>query len=362
MNYLKVGCNFTLEFVDMLHKLNDIGLNKINEVYGSVNEMSFLTARPAFRLPEFDYKSFENYITHLRSIDIDFNYTLNANYVGDSIFISKNKKVIQRFIEYLSDIGIKTITVSIPIMAEFVREVSSEIGLEISTIAHIDTVTQIKLWKERYNITKVCGNLLKNRDISFLKGASKYCLQNDIIYTLIANEFCGLGSTNNISATHCIYRDHCYTLHSTDYNPNKVSLNDGYPMSRCISSRSTENIWLKMNFIRPEDMQLYNTIGIDNFKITGRTGTIKYLGKVIEAYVKGSWDGNLLELWKHLETIGKNDDYLFKHICFLDNKNLDGFLEFWFNNPSHKCSDQLCGVSCTYCDDYARKMAMMNNA
>lgn len=74
-------------------------------------------------------------------------------------------------------------------------------------------------------------------------------------------------------------------------------------MSRCIQSRFKATDGIKMNFIRPEDLKLYNTIGINHFKITGRTGSTDYILKVARAYADGYLDGNVLELWKHLETI-----------------------------------------------------------
>ena len=48
-----------------------------------------------------------------------------------------------------------TITVTFPLMAEYIRSIDNKIGIEISTIAHTDTVTQVAIWKERYDIRKV---------------------------------------------------------------------------------------------------------------------------------------------------------------------------------------------------------------
>ena len=62
-----------------------------------------------------------------------------------------------------------TITVTFPLMAEYIRSIDKKIGIEISTIAHTDTVTQVAIWKERYDIRKVCGNLYKNREVAFLR-------------------------------------------------------------------------------------------------------------------------------------------------------------------------------------------------
>ena len=66
--------------------------------------------------------------------------------------------------------------------------------------------------------------------------------------------------------------------------------------------------WLKTRFIRPEDLHKYSDLGINSFKVTGRTGSTNYLKSVIKAYVSESWNGNLLSLWKPLETIKTNEE------------------------------------------------------
>lgn len=349
-----MGCNFSYEFLDIVNELNtstdDVS---INEIYGSTDEHSYLVARPKFRLPDICRNDFENYVKKAMNLGVSYNYTLNSNFIGSKVEIQKKEKDIKQYIKYLCDIGVSTITISLPILAEFIRDVDKNIGIEISTIAHIDTLTQIKMWKEKYNISKACGNVMKNREVKFLTNAAAFCSENDIVLTLIANEFCGNGIDENFyPATHCIYRDHCYQLHSVDYSYEESSLLNGYPMSRCMESRNSNITWLKMYYIRPEDMELYNSININHFKITGRTGSIEYMAKVLRAYVQKNWQGNLLGLWKHLETIGKSDDVNYNPKKFIDNKRLDGFLEFWFNNTDHICAYEVCGVTCSYCNDF----------
>lgn len=268
-NYLKVGYNFTYELLNFLITINNSSYsNKVYEVYGSCAENSFLSARPIYRLPNINRQELKGHITKLKKFGINFNFTLNAYSLGSKKEIIDNENTIKNYIYFLIDSGVETFTISVPLIAEYIRSISNDIGIEVSTIAHIDTITQVKLWKEYYNINKICGNLYKNRDIKFLKKLSDYCEKNDIIISLLANEFCvnGVMSSENCftSATNCIFRDHCYQLHSLGYGVNEKLIND-YPMGKCIDSRSVESIWLKSNFIRPEDMKLYNEIGINHF-------------------------------------------------------------------------------------------------
>ena len=99
----------------------------------------------------------------------------------------------------------------------------------------------------------------------------------------MVNELCGNGLEEGSGATNCIFRDHCYELHSIGYTK-EDSIYYDYPMSRCIQSRSKATDWIKMNFIRPEDLKLYNTIGINHFKITGRTGRADYGAEKAKAF------------------------------------------------------------------------------
>ena len=352
-NQFKLGINFDMNLLDEIIKLNNESKeNKITELYGSDSNNSFLAARPAFRLPDVELEEMEAYIKKAKDNGIDFNYTMNSMFP----FMSKkelcnNLDYIINFIKILQEIGVYRLTVANPIMLEIIRKYAkSDIEIEISTCAHIETVSQIKFYHEEYGVNKVCGNLNKNRDFEFLKSASDYCNKNGIIYELMANEFCGVGG--NDYATHCIYRDSCYLCHASNDTYEDSLLLNNYPMELCTLSRN-RNItnWLKMKWIRPEDLKIYNGIGLYNFKITGRTGTSEYIRKTIGSYLKESFKGNLLELWKPLESIKPGVKESEVKSFYIDNDKLNGFINFWVIN-GHNCDYEVCGETCKYCNNF----------
>lgn len=356
MNLFKVGCNFSDDLLKIAIKLNRLyPNNRIEEFYGSRRNSAWLTARPEYRLPDVSKEQFAEFVDILHKNSIEFNYTLNASCIGTKSEIKNNEGKAKQYIEFLVSSGVDTITVSLPYVAKLVRDVSSEIKIEVSTIAHIDSVTQVSIWAEKYDIKKVCISLNKNRDIAFLESIAKHCDKLGIIPTLMVNEFCGNGITGQSGATGCIYREHCYQLHSLGYD-REERLDDDYPMGECIASRDIKISWLKMPFIRPEDMKLYNNLGLNHFKITGRTGSTRYIESVIQAYMSESYIGNTLNLWKHLETIKGVTEHDFLPKYFIDNKKLDGFLDYWFDNRNHICANEVCGETCTYCDEFLRRM------
>lgn len=352
-NCFKLGSNFDLALVDIAAELNkQYEGSKITEFYGSDRSHAFLAARPDFRLPDITMKELASFVEAARKVGIGFNYTMNTIFPGSKDNILFLLPVIENLIRNLISIGVSRITVANPILLEVIRNVSSDIPLEISTIAHIDTVTQIKYYKERYNVDKVCGSLLKNRAFRFLKNASHWCNANGVAYEVMVNEFCGVGGKDY--ATACVYRDSCYLVHSSAKTKEDAELFNGYPMQHCISGRNTDLAnWLRLRFIRPEDIIHYNFHGIYNFKITGRTGSTEYIKKMAEAYMSHKWEGNLLGLWKPLETIYSGESELtFKHPINIPNEKLTGFLSHWTNDIDFDCANEVCGETCRYCHTF----------
>lgn len=50
----------------------------------------------------------------------------------------------------------------------------------------------------------------------------------------------------------------------------------------------------------------------------------------------------------------RKDDNSYMPNYYINNRNLERFLSFWFENEQHICADEECGVSCTYCDSFYR--------
>jgi len=355
---LKLGCNFDFELIDRVYELNSTYVNaQIKELYGSDRDHAILSARPNYRLPDVSLGEMEKFISKCHKIGVSFNYTMNTPYPGSKQWISREAEGIYKFIGELENIGTETLTVANPLLAQLIREKSSTIGIEVSAVANISSVTEIKAWDDHYNISKVCTSLYKNRSFKFLETAAKLCSDSGIKITLLANEFCSTGGVKDSYSTSCIFRQSCYLCHSANRSKTDDLLLKGYPMSQCMVSRSHDSSWLKCQFIRPEDLSYYSELGITQFKITGRTGSTDYISFIASVYMREEWQGNLLMLWKPLQTIRSGSNELsHQHPAFIDNTKLSNFLGFWKNNKSHECSNELCGKTCKYCDDYFKKM------
>lgn len=349
LNRYKVGCNFDPAFVTMCDDLNH-KYNKgarIVEMYGSDRAHAAISARPDFRIQDISMDQLAKTIQEGLDHDITFNYTMNSTSpYGSKVELLRHKKDVQDFVKELENIGCYRVTVATPIMAMIVREVCPDIQIEVSTTVHVDTVTQIKLWHEMFGVNKVCGNILRNRDRKFLENVATYCNRYHVIYELMINEFCY--NTFNGSSTHCIFRDSCYNCHATNHIKEDAMAYNNYPMGMCIASRgNTEEGWLRSRYVLPQWIPYYNSIGLHHFKLTGRTGSIEYLTKLCEAYMSMHYDGNLLELWKPLQSIysGKSEsEETSKYMNIPCSKLGHPFISHWFCKEGFKCDDHLCGA------------------
>ena len=358
INRFKVGCNFDLALIDKCKELNEKYKDKgrIVEFFGSDYDHQELTARPGFRLQKITKEYFEEYIKKSLEAGIVFNYVMNSPfpYLTKEELVN-HKEEIQEYVKWLESIGVYRITIANPLMALIIREVSN-IELEVSTILEIKAVSQLKYYHDMFGINKFCCDVDKNRDRDFLKSAAKYCNDNGLIFELLTNEFCSVNLRADKSSAPCPFRKSCYMCHASNRTKEQSLLYNNFPMSYCTGSRTGDaEGWLKARFIRPEDLHYYNDLGIDYFKVSGRTGTTEYLAKVIEAYMSQSFDGNLVELWKPLETIwGNTKESEHEWEDNIPNKKLDGFLDRWFNT-NWVCSEHLCGTDCRYCSNFYEK-------
>lgn len=352
-----LGYNFDPNMPNMIKELNlqFAPDTAISSVFGSDGKHAWLTARPTFRLPNINGYELAKHVQALLAIGVEFNYTMNTIYPGSKQEFAKR---IPELIEWAHDLvamGVKRFIISNPIVLMVLRREAPklDVAIEISTIAHLDTPMQIKAWKQMdVRVDRIVSNLLYNRDFTKLKIMSDEARRMGMGYELMVNEFCATGSfrADVPMGTQCIFRDSCYLCHAENKTETDALLLQNYPMGFCMSSRATRTAdWLRTGFIRPEDLRYYEALGIRHFKITGRTAKTPYVKAMAEAYLSRQFDGNVLQLWKPLETIysGK-DEFEHKHVHNIPNRYLGGFISKW-QNGDFTCNNTIC-ADCMWCD------------
>jgi collagenase-like PrtC family protease len=296
------------------------------ETYGNITVKNlFESGRSAAELPKVDLSTFRDYVKYSKAKGIEFNYTLNSPHMNNKEFTNDGIIKIIMFLNELYDIGIRTLTIAMPPLIEIVRSLNLDFKIRASVISQIATPNKARF------IT---------RDFSVLKRIGKAVGGN---IEIIANSIC---------FRDCPYRIFHYNQISGDsiHISSKASVN--YYDHRCLLRRFMNiDDFLKLSWIRPEDLKYYRDIGINFFKLQGRGKAINGdPARVVECYFNESYDGDLLEL---LEFFNLSSSF---HIP-INNRWLDGFIKPFVENETFCKND--C-KNCNYCKNFISKFIDKN--
>jgi len=358
---INCGFNFDPELPTILDKANrEIGEKtgiRITEVYGSVPGIGLGSVRQKSRLRATSLNQVMTILTDLRDRDIEFNYTVNRSVIRtlrDLGFSLGSSPELAKLDYLVKSELITRLTICHPLLMEVFSE-RYKLPIEISTVTQVMSPSQMRKLKERApTIDKICMHLYSNRNFPLLREFVDVGKKLGIRIELLLNEFCSF---------QCPDRKYCYDLQSIQtYRETEF---DTYPHGRCIKDRNDPVEWLKARFILPQWFEDYRMAArIKNYKLTGRTHPTKYIERVARIYLSGEYDGNLLDLWAHLENIEREGKPIGPKF-FIPSKGLK-FDSFIKNSPfcigddmkGFYC-DLACG-SCTYCERYLEKIGYQN--
>ncbi len=325
MKQFCMPADFKFQTIDGYAALNAQYTNaRITETYGQLTaDASFGSCRHSEYLPFVDQKVLEAYVRYCKDRKITFNYILNAAVTLNEELTKAGFQKIKSFVKMLEDMGIEYITVTLPSMMEIVRYVAPSLKIKASTVCRIDSPKKAKFFEELG-----IGRIVLDEDIyrkpNILKSIRKvYSGELEVII----NSFC---------IKDCPYKIFHYNTISLSH---RMQDHESYYPYKCRRQHLDGEELIKQNWIRPEDLKYYYDIGIRFFKVQGRQLVLD--GDPIRAiryYMDEAYDGNLVKLLElfapsHELSIGVD----------MDNKKLDGYVEWFFKNPS------LCHGDCESC-------------
>jgi len=227
----------------------------------------------------------------------------------------------------------------------------------VSTIAHVSSVARAKLF-ESLGADSITLDMNVNRDFTLLK-AIRSSVNCEVTVLL-----------NNLCLYQCPYE---YYHHDTlghasqSYNP----LN-GYYEDYCVLRCTLDRLWdisqaIKCRWVRPEDIHVYEDIGIDMFKTSGRSMPTERILNSAKAYASHRYQGNLYDILNVITPeVGfgnsdlpgvRNDVIESPPKLYIDNQALEGFIDFF------KKQNCLSGCSnCNYCQRIADEVIQFDHA
>ena len=338
-----------LEGIKTLESLYDEGV-KVDTLYGCTSCNIFGNARAPARVQKLSTEETRNFICKTHEQKLQIAWTINVSCIGDTQqFITKftkNRKQIENFFQYL---GVDILIVSHPLLMILLSKYEIDIPVEVSTITNITEPNQLThLVDIGCNIKRVCVPVGKNRDKAFLVSLVSVCEYLGIEIEVMVNELCFLDACN----CEGLFRKSCY-----DMNAHATTANNtlDYPRGFCIKAREKDFVnWLRAKWVLPQHMQYYEEIGIHRFKITGRTHPTEFLLGLLPSYLKRNHNGNLLDLWAHLQIIGK-DSFKEKQQNVTEKLDINSSgLDSFFNTVFEHCKNDC--FQCEICPDYFQRL------
>ncbi|MBY8989620.1 MAG: U32 family peptidase [Candidatus Lokiarchaeota archaeon] len=331
----------------------------VSGVYGVSDHTIVGGGRPSFLLQQISEEDIADYIRKVHDKDMEFSYLLNAPCMNNMEYDPHYHKELLKYLQWISDIGADSVTVSIPFLIQLIKEQFPKLKIRVSTIAHVNSVNRAMFY-ENLGADEITLGVMINRDFKTLEQIKK-AVKCKIIVLL--TDGC---------LYQCPFRQYHYnTLGHASQTHQQFERNyiDTCILNCSIIKFSDPTEVIKARWVRPEDLSHYEAIGIDNFKIAGRRMSTQWIARSVKAFSSRKYDGNLIDIIqgfsmsfggleqkdpnvKLTETIGEES----KSKLIIDNTKLDGFIDFFKKqNCLAMCNE------CNYCEEWAKKAVKLNS-
>ncbi|MFA5198369.1 MAG: U32 family peptidase [Candidatus Omnitrophota bacterium] len=348
------------------------GREQVDEFYGKLAQDFIGGGRPAYSISQISRKGAVSHIRDVRSSGCTFNYLLNATCLNNMELTRRGQKEICLLLDWLESMGVERCTVAVPYLLELIKKRYPRFKVYVSTSSRVDSLERARRWEGLGADGIILDSVSVNRNFGLLRQLRSQ-LKCEMV--LIAN-------------VNCIYACPFKNYHCTaiSHASQSASASQGFFMDysslMCgyLRVKYPEN-FIRADWIRPEDVVLYEDLGIDRIKLVDRTMPTEFISAVASAYINRRYDGNLLDLFANCRKklmynkidLARKIKYLFhpfrinlyqvsklKDLTFdmfyLDNRSLDGFLEYFMKNDCRLKSCRECG----YCRELASRVVKVD--
>jgi collagenase-like PrtC family protease len=289
--------------------------------------------------------------------------------MGNMEYDKDTHNEVLRHLDWLCEINVDTVTVSIPYLIELIKRQYPQLRVKVSAIAHVNSIARARFFEEM-GADEIQVDFMSNRDFEFLKALRDTV---NVKFSLLANEVC---------LYQCPYRTYHYNLcghASQEWHPL-----EGFYVDYCLISCTVQRLHdltqlVRARWIRPEDLAYYEALGYENFKLSGRRMSTAWLTRAVKAYAERQYEGNLMDLLngvtpgvdvdmrapqfeKFIKGVHKLQgekitalSQLYPVKPYVDNKKLDGFIEFF---ETRNCATQC--TTCNYCGKTADRVVTID--
>ena len=273
-------------------------------------------------------------LTKLRERGVKLDLLLNANCYGAEAMSRKIEAHVAETVETLAETGLKPeiVTAASPFIACAVKKAFPDIEVRASVNMRLGTLQAMQYlapWFDSYYISRDV-----QRNLGTVEKFSKWCRANGKKLCMLANSGC---------LRNCPWQTYHDNLIAHSADADKMPAAKDFNPHLCWTMYKYPANFpeiLKSTWVRPEDIYRYEGL-VDIVKLATRQHSNPDM--VIAAYERGSFDGNLLDLFEP----GFSPAFFPRYV------ENSAFPDDWFDRTS-ACVNECTG--CGYCEEVFKRV------
>ena len=318
----QIGYQNNRKFLDYLLQHKDM----VSELYFPWGE--FTTGRGVSA----DMEQMAEDLKRFKMADFKFCLLLNGNcYGSEALSVKFFDKLGNAVMEVMSSFGLSSVTTASPVIAAFLKQHFPALHIRASVNMEIGTPEGVEYLLDDFDSFYLKREY--NYDLAVLTRMYDICHKNGKKLYILANSGC-----LNFCSARTFHDNLVAHQHELPEAGDRLPFH-GVCTRYLKYGWNRENILAKTNFIRPEDVHLYEDL-CDGMKLATRTNFNPMA--IVHGYFNGKFRGNLLDLTEPAQSA------LFPGQIIASKLIPDDYTEFRL-----KCN-KIC-ENCTYCKEVQKK-------
>ena len=281
MTHFSLATNFDDSLID------EVAGSPVREIYGKLTADAVGGGRASYQVDGIGWSRLEGHVHKAKKAGIQFNYLLNGACTNNIESTRNGQRAVHRLLDRVVDVGVGAVTLASPHLLQIVKKRHPQLEVRISVFAGTDHVRKARMWEELGADRIALDSLLVNREFKLLAALRRSV---SVGLELLVNNHC-LQSC-------ALSPHHMNTLaHASQKGHGTKGFFVDWCFLSCTRMRLEDPInYIRADWIRPEDLHLYEELGYDCFKLVERAAPTGVLAARVRAYTERKYDGNLLDL------------------------------------------------------------------
>ena len=313
---------------------------KVAELYGSASGIGWGTGRHPSELPRVDFEQVCEHVRLARLQGFRFNYIINSVCYGNKEYNNESIKELINLIGNCVDSGVDVITIANPFLIQLISRNFPKITVNASVIAGIKNIKNAHFFNNS-GAKRITIHTDINRDLNLLK---QFRNKLNCELEILLNRSCLLGCPLE-------HYHYCVLGHGSDDIKLDSWINYCTLSCTLIKLRNPHEIF-RSGWIRPRDLERYENLGIDFYKIVGRELNISTIAKITNIYCHLKSVPDFGEIFKVAGLVKLPSGRIVSTLFHINGCDNDEDFEKRFQ-PVERCMVD-CG-SCNVCSELASK-------